>query len=62
MTKEKARAQAQEVANSDGIAMVLAFNPYDEFADGVADKYGYWPLTARKIFTHEKVIEILDPS
>ena len=62
MTKSNARKDAQAVANSDQISMVLAFNPYDEFADGEADKFGYWPLTARKIFTHEMVIEILDPT
>ncbi len=60
MTKEQAIQSATQVAHSEGVTMVVTFNPYaDEFRD--ADKFGYFPEGAQHIFKYEKVIETIRP-
>jgi sugar/nucleoside kinase (ribokinase family) len=58
MTKEQATTEAARIAKSDGIRMVVTFNPYAETLDE-SEKFGYHPLAAVDIFKYEKVVDTI---
>jgi len=55
MTKEQATSGATRIAKSDGIRMVVTFNPYAETLEE-SEKFGYHPLAAVDIFPYEEVV------
>ena len=60
MTKQKATDEATEIAKRDGIRMVVTFDPYAE-TDDDTQKFGYFPQRAIEIFSHEEVIDTIEP-
>ena len=59
MTREQATTEATQIATTDGIRMVVTFNPYGEEPDA-ADRYGYCPAAAARIFAHEEVVATIE--
>lgn len=60
MTREQATKEATEIAERDGIHMVVTFNPYADNPDETQN-YGYFPSDASGIFKYEKVLETIQP-
>ena len=60
MTKEQATDEATEIAKNDGIRMVVTFDPYAENEDDTQN-FGYFPQAAIEIFSHEEVIDTIEP-
>ena len=60
MTRERATKEAREIAERDGIRMVVTIDPYAENPD-VTQNYGYFPNAATGIFRYEKVVETIEP-
>jgi len=59
LSLEQARAEAQAVADRDGVVMVVAFAPYGEWGPG----HTYYPQAAASIFAAtEKVVETIRPT
>lgn len=58
MTREEATKQATEIANRDGIAMVVTENPY---AEHESERISYYPAKATAIFKMETVLETISP-
>lgn len=56
MTREKASAEATEIAERDGVDMVVARDPYSEEPDD-AEKFEYYPASAASIFVHHEIVE-----
>jgi len=52
-TERQARTAAAKVAASEGVRMVVAFNPYCEYED---DSYTYCPEAAFHIFERNEVL------
>ena len=63
MTQGEASREAREIADREGIAMVVTFNPYDERTLEDRDNcYGYMPKASFYIVAgHETVVETIGP-
>lgn len=60
MTETQARAEAQAIANRDGIVMAVTFDPWAEYE---TDRWGYCPeAAAAKCFPLEEVRATLHPA
>lgn len=60
MSKESAIKEATEIANKDGITMVVTFNEYAEYE---TDQYGYYPAVAFPVVEKfEVIVETIKPS
>lgn len=60
MKREQASKEAREIAEREGIVMVVTFNPYGE-EELEADRFGYFPAAALRIFHLEEEVERIHP-
>ena len=58
MTREQATREARAIAATDGVEMVVAYNPYAE-APEESDRFSYFPAAAVEIFQYEEVVETI---
>jgi hypothetical protein len=58
MKEAQAKKEANKIASRDQIRMVVIFNPYAEEPEE-AERFGFYPETAARIFLHDKTIETI---
>lgn len=60
MKREQAETEAKQIAETDGVVMVVCFNPYAEAPDE-EDRFSYFPARALRVFQYEQEVTRFQP-